>query len=156
MMNRDLELLAGLHPRDVAAVLSLGHTVALATGDKLFRLGDEADHLFSINRGRIALTMPMAVRDRDENILIEERAAGQTVGWSALIPPHRFSLTAAALVETEVIALPRAALVEYFTGNPDVGYAVTRNIATVIGQRLEVFQAMWLREMQRLVKLSYA
>ena len=156
MMNHDAELLAGLHPRDVAAVLSLGHPVALSTGDKLFRLGDEADHLFTINRGRMALTMPMAVRDRAEDILIEERGAGQTVGWSALIPPHRFSLTAAALVETEVIALPRAALVEFFTGNPDVGYAVTRNIATVIGQRLEVFQAMWLREMQRLVKLSYA
>lgn len=156
MVNRDAELLDGLHPRDVAAVLALGHTVALATGDKLFRLGEEADHLFTINRGRIALTMPMAVRDRDEDILIEERAAGQTVGWSALIPPHRFSLTAAALVETEVIALPSAALVEYFSGNPDVGYAVMRNIASVIGQRLQVFQAMWLREMQRLVKLSYA
>jgi CRP-like cAMP-binding protein len=156
MMTRDTELLSGLHPRDVSAVLALGHTVSLATGDKLFKLGDEADHLYTITRGRVALTMPMAVRDRDENILIEERGAGQTVGWSALIPPHRFSLTASALVETELVALPRAALVEYFTGNPDVGYAVTRNIATVIGQRLEVFQAMWLREMQRVVKLSYA
>jgi CRP/FNR family cyclic AMP-dependent transcriptional regulator len=156
MINRDAELLTGLHPRDVAEVLALGHPVALATGDKLFRLGEEANHLYIINRGRIALTMPMAVRDKDEDILIEELAPGQTVGWSALIPPHRFSLTGAALVETEVIALPRVALVEYFSGNPDVGYAVTRNIASVIGQRLQVFQAMWLREMQRVVKLSYA
>jgi hypothetical protein len=26
----------------------------------------------------------------------------------------------------------------------------------VVGQRLQVFQAMWLREMQRVVKLGYA
>jgi hypothetical protein len=32
-----------------------------------------------------------------------------------------------------------------------VGYAVTRNLAAVIGQRLQVFQAMWLREMQRVI-----
>jgi CRP/FNR family transcriptional regulator, cyclic AMP receptor protein len=155
-MSREAELLTGVHPRDAAAVLSLGHTVGLATGDKLFRLGDEADHLFTINRGRVALTLPMSVRDRDEDILIDERASGQTVGWSALIPPHRFTLTATALAETEVVALPRTALVQYFTDNPAVGYAVTRNVASVIGQRLQVFQAMWLREMQRVVKLSHA
>jgi hypothetical protein len=27
------------------------------------------------------------------------------------------------------------------------------NLASVIGQRLQVFQAMWLREMQRVVEL---
>ncbi len=37
--------------------------------------------------------------------MVEERSAGQTVGWSALIPPYRFTLTATAPLETEVIAL---------------------------------------------------
>jgi hypothetical protein len=27
-----------------------------------------------------------------------------------------------------------------------------RNLASVVGQRLQVFQAMWLREMQRFVE----
>jgi CRP-like cAMP-binding protein len=98
----------------------------------------------------------MRVRDRDEDILIEERTAGQTLGWSALIPPNRFTLTATALVQTEVIALPRTALLEHFARTPEVGYAVTRNVAAVVGQRLQVFQAMWLREMQRVVKMGYA
>jgi hypothetical protein len=28
-----------------------------------------------------------------------------------------------------------------------------QNVASVVGQRLQVFQAMWLREMQRVVEL---
>jgi hypothetical protein len=60
------------------------------------------------------------------------------------------------VVETEVLVLHRSALLEHFAGHPEVGYAVTRNVAAVVGQRLQVFQAMWLREMQRVVKLTYA
>ena len=156
MINGQTELLSGLGPDDVAAVTALGSRITLSNGDALFRLGDQADRLYVIERGRIALTLPMRVRDRDEDILIEERTAGQTLGWSALIPPNRFTLTATALVQTEVIALPRTALLEHFARTPEVGYAVTRNVAAVVGQRLQVFQAMWLREMQRVVKMGYA
>jgi hypothetical protein len=65
-------------------------------------------------------------------------------------------LKATAPLETELIALPRSALLEHFAARPAVGYAVTRNLAAVVGQRLQVFQAMWLREVQRVVKLSGA
>jgi CRP/FNR family cyclic AMP-dependent transcriptional regulator len=156
MTTRDLDLLGGVTPAHIQAISALGQTTRLATGDRLFRLGQAADSLFVIVRGRVALTLPMQVREHDEDILIEERGPGQTVGWSALIPPHRFTLTASALIETDVLALPREALLDYFAANPDAGYAVTRNIASVVGQRLQVFQAMWLREMQRVVKLSHA
>ncbi len=156
MSTHALELLVGVAPAHVEAIVALGHRSLLGTGDTLFRLGDAADSLFVIDHGRVALTLPMHIRDRDEAILIEERGPGQTVGWSALIPPHRFTLTASALIETEALALPRAALLEYFSAHPDIGYAVTRSVASVVGQRLQVFQAMWLREMERVVKLSHA
>lgn len=156
MSSHALELLAGVAPAHVEAISALGHASTLRTGDTLFRLGEVADSLIVIDRGRVALTLPMQVRDHDEDILIEERGPGQTVGWSALIPPHRYTLTASALIETDVLALPRAALLDYFSAHPAVGYAVTRNVASVVGQRLQVFQTMWLREMQRVVKLSHA
>jgi CRP-like cAMP-binding protein len=85
-------------------------------------------------------------------VLVEERAAGQMVGWSGLIPPHRFTLKASAQIDTDVLRLPRTPLLEFFDRNPAVGYVVMRNLASVVGQRLQVFQAMWLREMQRFVE----
>ena len=98
----------------------------------------------------------MQVRGQDQDVLVEERTPGQTVGWSALIPPYRFTLRATAPLATEVISLPRAALCDHFLRHPEVGYMVTLNLAAVIGQRLQLFQAMWLREMERMVELRCA
>lgn len=156
MTRTQTELLNGLQESDAAAIEQIGFRIALAQGNVLFRLGTDADKLFIIERGRVALTLPMRVLDREENVLIEERGGGQSLGWSALTPPHRFTLTATALVETEVLALPRLALFNHFEAHPAIGYVVARNVAAIIGQRLEIFQAMWMREMQRVVKMNYA
>jgi len=152
MSNVEPELLKTLTPAEAEEVLALGTRVHLDTGAELFSLGAPADHLYLVDRGRITLTLPMQVQGREQDVQVEERLPGQTVGWSGLIPPYRFTLKATALLQTEVIALSRSALLEHFARNPYVGYAITRNLAAVIGQRLQVFQAMWLREMQRTVE----
>jgi len=152
----NVDLLNGLAPADANQVLGLGTRMLLTTGAELFHLGDVADSIYVVARGRLRLTLPMQVRGREENVLVEERSSGQTVGWSALIPPYRFTLTATAALETEVIALPREGLTGYFAAHPDIGYAVSMNLSSVVGQRLQLFQAMWLREIQRMVELRCA
>jgi CRP-like cAMP-binding protein len=151
------ELLNGLSSAEVEQVLALGTKLIVPCGTALFRLGDQADRLFLTERGRIKLTLPMQVRGREEEIFVEESSPGQTVGWSALIPPYRFTLTAiASLDEAEVIALPQEALRNYFAANPAAGYKIAQNLAMVIGHRLQLFQTMWLREIQRTVEVRSA
>jgi len=148
----DADLLKGLPAAEVEQVLALGQRMLLTSGAELFHLGDTADSIYLVSRGRIRLTLPMQVRNRQEDVLVEEQSSGQSVGWSALTPPYRFTLTASAEIETEVIALRRDALNSYFAAHPDTGYAVSLNLAGIIGQRLQLFQAMWLREIQRMVE----
>ncbi|HET8546572.1 MAG TPA: cyclic nucleotide-binding domain-containing protein [Bryobacteraceae bacterium] len=156
MTNGEPDLLKGLATEEIEGALALGVGLTIASGTELFHLGDTADRIFILQRGRIRLTLPIHVRGRVEEIFVEESTAGQTVGWSALMPPYRFTLTATALVDTHVIALSREALREYFARYPGVGYVVSLNLAAVIGQRLQLFQAMWLREMQRTIELRCA
>ncbi len=151
------ELLNGLSSVEAEQVLKLGTRLIVPSGTSLFQLGEPADRLFLTVRGRIRLTLPMQIRGREEDIFVEESSPGQTVGWSALIPPYQFTLTAtAALHEAEVIALPREALREYFAANPAAGCRIALNLAVVIGHRLQLFQTMWLREMQRTVEVRSA
>jgi CRP-like cAMP-binding protein len=147
------EFLNGLSADEAVAVLALGARKQLAPGTVLFKLGDAAHSLYLIERGRIALTLPMQVKGEEQDIMVEERIAGQTVGWSALIPPHRFTLKATAQIETDVLAISRGVLHAHLASRPAVANTLTMNLASVIGQRLQVFQAMWLREMQRVVEL---
>jgi CRP-like cAMP-binding protein len=150
------DLLRSLSADQVNDVLALGRRLALPAGAVLFNLGAEADHLYVIDRGRVDLTLPMQVFGHEEDILVEERTAGQTLGWSALIPPHRFTLKGTAKIDSDLIAFPRGALHEHLARHPAVGQAITMNVAATIGQRLQVFQAMWLREMKRGLELSGA
>lgn len=150
------DLLTGLADREAAGVLALGMPVSLAAGEVLFRLGDEATSLYVIQSGLITLAMPMQIGGREENVRIDERAPGQTVGWSTLIPPHRFTLTASAPVASDLLAFPRDSLLGYFGSHPAVGYLVSSNVAALVGERLQVFQAMWLREVQHMVNASHA
>lgn len=156
MINGHYDLVKGLGQQDAERTLALGSRIRLCSGDELFRLGAEADYLYVIAHGQVNLTLPMKVRGQETDVLVEERTSGQTVGWSALIPPHRFTLRATVPVETEVIALSRHALETHFAECPQAGYMVSLNLSAVIGQRLQLFQAMWLREIARMVELRAA
>jgi len=155
-MTTPFELFAGLAEADANDIRVLGHIIRLAPGEGLFGLGDDATHLYLVERGRIALTLPLRVGDREQQVPVEERSAGQALGWSALIPPHHFTLAAKALAETALLALPRTELLAHMESHPAVGYRFALNVASMVGHRLNVTQTMWLREVQRVVTLSYA
>jgi CRP-like cAMP-binding protein len=152
-MNSDIELLKGLPSQDASDILALGTPVLLASGHVLFEMGARAESIYLVRRGRIALTLPLQIGGRGQDLLVDERLPGQAVGWSGLIAPHRFTLKASAPLETEVLALPRQALLDHFATRPALGYAFITNVATMVGQRLQLFEAMWLREIQRAVEL---
>lgn len=154
-MTRHAEFFAGLADDDVTALAALGSRIVLEPGETLFRIGDDAAHLYLIQQGVIELAMPMQVEGHEENVRIEQCTAGQALGWSTLVPPHRFTLAASAAQRTELLSFPRERLLAHFASHPEVGYAVLRNVAAMLGQRLQVFQAMWLREMQHVVDMTH-
>jgi len=156
MANLQPDLLRGLSDEEAAGFMALGVPTSLASGQTLFRLGAEADRAYLVVRGRIALTLPIQIRGVEEEVLVEEKMPAETVGWSGLVPPHRFTLNATAPIASELVGFSRSAVLDHFTTHPSVGHRVTRNLATVIGHRLQVFQTMWLREMQRAVDHRYA
>ena len=149
------ELFSGLSDSDATALEARGSRLTLEPGQVLFRIGDDATRLYIVAHGVMELRMPMQVDGHDEDVRIEDCTAGHTLGWSTLVPPHRFTLKAEARQPTELLAFPRDMLRAYFTSRPDVGYVVLGNIAAVLGQRLQVFQTMWVREVQHVVDLTH-
>ena len=152
MTNHDWEIMKGLEPAEAEEVEALGTRQLLSEGSVLFELGADADHLFLVVRGRANLSLPVQLGGQPQDMLVEERGPGQVLGWSALIPPHQFTLKATAPLEAEFLAFPREALLSHLTEKPKVGHLVMRNLAATVGQRLQTLQVMWLREVQRLLE----
>ncbi len=145
-------LLAGVSAADIERVFALGQTIEVQEGDQLTAIGGQADRLYFVRRGRVRLTMPLNVRGDEREILIEEKGRGDAVGWSALVPPHHFTLNARASIDSELIEIPGEALLRFLSTNRDVGFTVVSNMAQMIGRRLLTVQTMWVRAMQRTVE----
>jgi CRP-like cAMP-binding protein len=150
------DLVKDLSAEEAAPLMALGVPTSVPRGTVLFHVGEPADSVFLVLRGRVTLTLPIQIHGADQDVEVEEKVAGETLGWSGFIPPHRFTLKATAVVDSDLLAFSRDALTAHFAAQPAVGFTVTRNIASVIGHRLAVFQTMWLREMQRVVELRYS
>lgn len=150
------ELFRGVEGEPLERLASLGRAVPAASGTTLFRLGDPAENLYVLLHGRVALTLPMQIRAVQQEVTVDDKGPGDVLGWSALVPPHRSTLAARTIIDSELFLFPAAALARALRDQPVAGLAVMTNLASVVGRRMHLVQAMWLRELQRLVATRYA
>jgi len=154
MFTHQTDLLRGIPEGMTEQILGLGFPRTFQEGETVFSLGSEAKELYLVEQGRVRLTLPMELEEGGEEVLLEERVTGQLLGWSALVPPFRFTLNGSAAEETQLLAIPGPELLKVLSHHPEAGHVVMSNLSGVIGQRLQMFQTMWVREIQRLVRMS--
>jgi CRP-like cAMP-binding protein len=142
-------LFNGLRSEDISRIVAIGRPHHFSQGEYLFFLGDSADRLFVIAEGQVDLCFPMAVEKVVKDITIEVAGPGQTLGWSALVKPYRFTLSARAATTSHVVAFARQELLKFFADEPAIGYTVLTRISELVGIRLLQVQALWARELQR-------
>jgi CRP-like cAMP-binding protein len=148
---RDADLFRGLSLMGIRRLAAMGRSRTLAAGDYLFLLGDSADFLYVVTKGAVDLCLPMTVGAVVKDISVESATAGKALGWSALVTPYRFTLSARASEATEVIGFPRSELQQLFDASPELGKRFLGNLIELVGVRLLTFQALWVRELQRAV-----
>lgn len=68
---------------------------------------------------------------------LETLSAGEAVGWSWFLPPHRWHFDAIARVPTRALALDADCLRSAMDADSAVGYAITRGLLAVVAQRLQ-------------------
>jgi CRP/FNR family cyclic AMP-dependent transcriptional regulator len=146
---RKAELFAGLDGDGLGRIAAIGRERSLGAGDYLFVLGDRADDLYVVTRGKIELCFPMSLGGIVKDIPVESAGCGHVLGWSALVKPFRFTLSARAAEPTDVISLPRSELIQVFDEAPRTASEVLTKLAELVGFRLITFQALWARELQR-------
>jgi len=156
MDGNEWDLLKGVPSEASSQILALGTVRTLTAGEVVFDLADEASSLYLVKAGKVELTLPIRVAGKREYVPVEERVEGQMLGWSALVPPYRFTLRATATAKTELLSLPRQELQRVLSSPPELGLVVMTNLAAIVGQRFQVFQAMWIRQFQRALEAGHA
>ncbi|MGQ9908187.1 MAG: cyclic nucleotide-binding domain-containing protein [Candidatus Flexifilum sp.] len=132
---RRFKLFAGLPPEALAEIAQFCEEEALEADTYLFEQGDEADELYLVLDGAVDLLMDIDSKG-ESRTEIETVVAGEALGWSALVEPHEYQLSAAAATEVKVILIDAPRLRDYLAAHPDHGYVLMRRVAQMIGERL--------------------
>jgi len=122
-------------PADTLAELAGCAVLAhLEEGDILFHEGDRASAFSVVRSGRVAVR---AHNPAGGGVIIDTADAGQVVGWSALVPPHRWLFDAIASESSSVVSFDATCLLAKCERDPAVGYAVMTRVATAMYARLD-------------------
>lgn len=102
-------------------------------GAEILREGAPTPALGIVVSGRVALRLRVPERGPTTVLTAEP---GNIVGWSAVVPPHRATSTAVALVPTELLLLDGAALRTQLDADPVLASAVYRSLLEAVAHRL--------------------
>jgi CRP-like cAMP-binding protein len=69
--------------------------------------------------------------------LLQTIQGGDVLGWSWMIPPHRWAFDARAATEVTAIALDAAKLRDAAEADPRFGYALMKRMFTLVVDRLQ-------------------
>jgi CRP-like cAMP-binding protein len=134
-------LLVGLDPAQQAVVAGTAREVRFDRGQRLFEEGRSAVGCWVVRQGRVALDVHVPGRG---TVVVQTLGPGDVVGWSWLVPPHRWQFGAVAEVETRAWALDTDRLRALADRDPAFGYALALRVTATVLDRLQATRARLL------------
>lgn len=120
-------------PKLVERLAECAERLHFPAGEFLFRQGDDAEYLFLVRYGSVAIELATPAGPA---VTIQSVIAGEVVGWSWIVPPYTHQFDARAMELTRVIALEGASLRRALQEDHELGYVFLREFVRVIADRL--------------------
>lgn len=123
----------GLSERHLA-LLAGGALLATTTpGQLLGREGQEALAFYLVRSGHVALEI---ATPSSGTVRVQTVGPGEALGWSWLVPPHRWRFDCRALDTVETLGFDGAWLRGQCAADHELGYQLLRRLVDVIAARL--------------------
>lgn len=127
-------LLGGLTTAQRELVASLAREVKFAAGTTIFREGQPAVGCWLIQEGQVALETAVPGRGM---VVLQTLGPGDVLGWSWLVPPHRWQFTATAGGPVAAAELDTERLRELADTDPALGYPLALGLMDAVAARLQ-------------------
>lgn len=121
-------------PGDVRSFLAAHAQVRrLEENDVLFHFGEPARRFYLVAEGHISVEVAAI---EGPALQLQELGPGMVLGWSWLIPPHRWSFQARASTPVELIEFDGEVVLAECERNPVFGYALLKRFSALMSERL--------------------
>ncbi len=122
-----------MNPDWLALIAGCGRNVAFSPGDLIAKEGDDADEFYAVRHGTVAIEVyaPGA-----GSLTIQTLREGAILGWSWILPPHRWMFDVRAVETTRAIHFDATCLRTKCDEVPAMGYEFMKRFAAVVTDRL--------------------
>ncbi len=125
-------------------IAMISDDVDVKAGDWIFSEKENADYFFLVLDGKIELTMYLFFQGSGEHLqTTSPLGKNEIFGWSAVVPPHVYTLGARAVTDSKVLSIEAGSLRDLLDDNPEYGYFFMKKISEVISERL-IFKCIQL------------
>lgn len=125
---------AGLSADDVTAICRNAALIEVPAGTLLFTEGERSDKCYLVFTGIVGLELYLHERG---TATVATVGPGEILGWSWLMPPHRWRFDAVARTDVAAVALDAATVLAACEGDPRLDRVINRRIALTLASRLE-------------------
>jgi CRP-like cAMP-binding protein/1-acyl-sn-glycerol-3-phosphate acyltransferase len=130
----DSPFFEGFDRRDLTELSRRARMVAVEANTPVFTEGEPATTFYLLASGavEIAFAGPAGRRSIDHTV----SHPGHPIGWTAMVEPYRYQVTALAREVTRLLALDRELLEDHARAHPAFGLALMRAVIGLVGDRL--------------------
>ncbi|TKJ32607.1 MAG: CarD family transcriptional regulator [Planctomycetes bacterium B3_Pla] len=128
----DISIFAGLSDKQLSALFRLLEKAHYKAGEKIFEQGSQPSHIYVVQSGSIKLVVN--ARQTPLELIVFEK--GQCFGETSVIGIQPHAATTIAVEDTELIVLPRSALLSLFKSDLELFSILLLNIAREACRRL--------------------
>ena len=131
-------LFAGLSQAELESVVKLCIEKEYPPQAMVFDEGETAKQVYLLEQGRVALEMkvPSGFSSGHRRATVDIASEGDVFGWSALVEPYTYTLSAICLEKVKAIALDAAGLRNLLEQNDRIGHQVSKGLVRIVSSRL--------------------
>jgi CRP/FNR family cyclic AMP-dependent transcriptional regulator len=131
---REYSLFSALDAKYVKILDECASEVSMMRDQIVFRHGEQADHFYIIEGGRISLDIAVPGRGI---IPVQTIHAGEVLGWSWIFQPYQWQFDARALEESIAISFDAERVRFAIDGDHEFGFQMMIRFSTVMMERLQ-------------------
>lgn len=135
---RECVLFSELSVSELETIATLAVEKQYEAGSTIFAAGGDAEELFVLQEGRVAvqMTLPKTSGQASRRITVDVVTRNEMAGWSAIIEPYKYTFTAICLQKTIALSINGNKLMSLLWDNPKIGYQVMKGLTKVLAAGL--------------------
>ena len=110
-------------------------------GERIFEEGETAEYVWVLKQGSVDLRFELPGRQTSEENTISIAGANETLGYSSLVPPYKYKLSAYCTSRTcDMVQIEKTYLIGLFDKDPALGFRMVSNLASVASSHFNQMQ----------------